>query len=123
VLNNNVAIYSGNDDQIVPILALGGRGVITVLGNIAPSDTSRMVHAFLEGNVKEATSLQLRYLPLIRALFAEPNPMPVKAAAGALGFDVGEMRLPLVEVDEAKQAVVLREMAALGIHAKTGVLN
>jgi len=118
-----VAIYSGNDDQIVPILSLGGRGVITVLGNIAPAATSRMVHAYLEGKLEEATSLQLRYLPLIRSLFAEPNPMPVKAAVGALGFDVGEMRLPLVEVDPAKQAVVAQEMAALGIRPQSGVLN
>jgi 4-hydroxy-tetrahydrodipicolinate synthase len=123
LLAGSVAMYSGNDDQVVPILSLGGRGVITVLGNIAPAATSRMVHAYLEGKLEEATSLQLRYLPLIRALFAEPNPMPVKAAARSLGFDVGEMRLPLVEVDEQKQAVVLREMAALGIRAQTGVLT
>jgi hypothetical protein len=95
LVGDRLAIWSGNDDQIVPILALGGRGVITVLGNVAPRDTSRMVHAFLDGDVGGGAALQLRYLPLIRALFAEPNPIPVKTAVRWLGFDVGPLRAPL----------------------------
>lgn len=112
---DRLAIWSGNDDQIVPILALGGRGVITVLGNIAPRDTSRMVHAFLDGDAGGAVALQLRYLPLIRALFAESNPIPVKTAVGWLGFDVGELRLPLCAADEAHRTLLRREMEAAGI--------
>lgn len=95
LVGDRVAIWSGNDDQIVPILALGGTGVISVLANVAPGDTSRMVHRFLSGDVAGATALQLRYLPVIRALFAEPNPIPVKAAVQWLGFEVGPLRLPL----------------------------
>jgi 4-hydroxy-tetrahydrodipicolinate synthase len=95
-LGDRLAIYSGNDDQVLPLLALGGRGVISVLANIAPAATSRMVRLFLDGQVHEATRLQLDYLPLIRALFRESNPIPIKAAVAALGFAVGEARLPLV---------------------------
>ncbi|MEX1184871.1 MAG: dihydrodipicolinate synthase family protein, partial [Gemmatimonadota bacterium] len=112
---DRLAIWSGNDENVVPILSLGGRGVITVLGNVAPRGTSRMVKAYLEGSREEATSLQLRFLPLIRALFAEPNPMPVKAAVGWLGFDVGDVRAPLCTVDPERQRVVISEMQALGI--------
>jgi 4-hydroxy-tetrahydrodipicolinate synthase len=112
---DRLAIWSGNDDQIVPILSLGGRGVITVLGNVAPRDTSRMVRAWLDGRVEEATSLQLRYLPLIRALFAESNPIPVKTAVGWLGFDVGPLRAPLCAADPQRQAQVVRELEAVGI--------
>lgn len=112
---DRLAIWSGNDDQIVPILALGGRGVITVLGNIAPRDTSQMVHAFLDGDAARATALQLRYLPLIRALFAESNPIPVKTAVGWLGFDVGALRLPLCAAGDGCRSDLVREMEAVGI--------
>lgn len=105
---DRVALYSGNDDQVVALMSLGGKGVISVLANIAPRDTSRMAKAFLEGNPVEACALQLKYLPLITALFREPNPMPVKAAVGMLGFDVGDPRLPLVPPTDA----VLREVEA-----------
>ena len=115
LVGDRLAIWSGNDDQVVPILSLGGRGVITVLGNVAPRETSRMVHAWLEGNIGEAMSLQLKFLPLIRALFAEPNPMPVKTAVGWLGFDVGPLRQPLCEADPAQQQVVVQELQHLGI--------
>jgi 4-hydroxy-tetrahydrodipicolinate synthase len=109
-VGDRVAIYSGNDDQIIPLLALGGRGVISVLANVAPRDTSRMVHAFLQGQIGESRSLQLRYLPLIQALFREPNPIPVKAAVAMLGFEVGEPRLPLLPatagvIDELRAAL------------------
>lgn len=112
---DRLAIWSGNDDQIVPILALGGRGVITVLGNIAPRDTSRMVHAFLDGDTATAVALQLHYLPLIRALFAESNPIPVKTAVAWLGFDVGGLRLPLCAADPDHRTDLMRELEAAGI--------
>lgn len=114
---DRVALYSGNDDQVVPLMALGGRGVISVLANVAPRDTSRMAHAFLAGNVAAARALQLRYLPLIAALFREPNPIPVKAGVALLGFDAGEPRLPLVPVSDALRSELergLRDLALLG---------
>lgn len=95
-VGDRVAIYSGNDDQVVPVLSLGGRGVISVLANVAPADTSRMVHLFLEGDVAGAREIQLRYVPLIATLFSEPNPVPVKAAVREMDFDVGDVRLPLL---------------------------
>jgi 4-hydroxy-tetrahydrodipicolinate synthase len=100
VLPEHVYIWSGNDDQIVPIMALGGKGVISVLANVAPRETSRMAHAFLDGDVATARSLQLKYLPLVAALFAEANPIPGKTAVGWLGFDVGELRLPLTPISD-----------------------
>jgi 4-hydroxy-tetrahydrodipicolinate synthase len=112
-LADRVAIYSGNDDQVVPLMALGGVGVISVLANVAPRDVARMAHAFLEGGVAEARSIQLRYLPLIAALFAEPNPMPVKAAVAMMGFAVGHPRLPLLEISNegrSRLEVAMREV-------------
>lgn len=94
-------LWSGNDDQILPVLSLGGDGVISVLANVAPAATSRMVHAWLEGDIDEAIALQLDYLPLIQALFAESNPIPVKTAVGMLGFEVGALRAPLTEASDA----------------------
>jgi len=110
-VGDRVAIYSGNDDQIVPLLALGGKGVISVLANIAPGETSRMVHRFLEGDVDESRAIQLRLLPLVQALFREPNPIPVKAAVEMLGFAVGAPRLPLLRatppvLEELRAAMV-----------------
>jgi 4-hydroxy-tetrahydrodipicolinate synthase len=89
-------LWSGNDDHTVPVLSLGGSGVISVLANVAPAGTAAMVAAFLAGDAAEARRLQLHYLPLVAALFAESNPIPVKAALAMLGFDVGPPRLPLV---------------------------
>ena len=117
---DRVAIYSGNDDQVVPLLALGGMGVISVLANVAPAQTSRMVHAFLEGSVAESRRIQLQLLPLIAALFREANPMPVKAAVGMLGFDVGPLRLPLVDPSSAVLEEVRAAMRDLGIGAEVG---
>lgn len=99
LLDGRIPIWSGNDDQVLPIMSLGGQGVISVLGNVAPADTSRMAHAYLDGDTDTATRLQLRYLPLIRALFAVSNPIPVKALTAWLGFDVGPVRLPLVPLE------------------------
>jgi 4-hydroxy-tetrahydrodipicolinate synthase len=112
---DRLAIWSGNDDQVAAILALGGRGVITVVGNVAPRDTSTMVSAWFDGDIARATALQLRYLPLIRALFAEPNPIPVKTAVAWLGFEVGPLRTPLCAADPGQQAEVVRMMEGLGL--------
>ena len=93
-------IYSGNDDQIVPILSLGGVGVISVLSNIAPRGTHDMVMEYLNGHEEKARKLQLDYLELANALFWEVNPIPVKSTMNMLGFDVGSLRLPLTEMEE-----------------------
>jgi 4-hydroxy-tetrahydrodipicolinate synthase len=114
-VGDRVALYSGNDDQVVPLMALGGKGVISVLANVAPRDTSRMAKAFLDGGTGEACALQLRYLPLIAAIFRESNPIPVKAAVAMLGFRVGDPRLPLVPASDAVKAELEREMRALGL--------
>lgn len=110
-----LALYSGNDDQVLPIMSLGGRGVISVLANIAPAAVSRMAKAYVEGATAEATELQLRYLPLIQAVFAESNPIPVKTAVGMLGFDVGGMRLPLTEATPATRERLTAAMRDVGI--------
>jgi 4-hydroxy-tetrahydrodipicolinate synthase len=112
---DRVAIYSGNDDQVVPLLALGGVGVISVLANVAPAGVSRMVKEFLGGNVKEACRLQLGFLPLIAALFREANPMPVKVAVRMLGFRVGKLRLPLVEPSQAVVEELTAAMSDAGL--------
>jgi 4-hydroxy-tetrahydrodipicolinate synthase len=108
-------IWSGNDDQVIPVLALGGRGVISVLGNVAPGPTSRMVHTYLEGNAGEALRMQLAFLPLIRMLFTEPNPIPVKMGVEWLGFDVGALRLPLVRADDAFRSKLIEAMQSAGL--------
>ena len=97
---DNLNIYSGNDDQIVPILSLGGLGVISVLSNVKPKLTHEIVQNFLDGNVKEATKLQLDSIPLINTLFAEVNPIPVKAALNIMGYNYGEPRLPLIPASD-----------------------
>lgn len=93
-------VWSGNDDQIVPVMALGGCGVISVLSNVAPEKTKALADAALDGDFDTAAALQLRLLPLIRALFSEVNPIPVKAAMKELGFDCGNCRLPLTPMSE-----------------------
>lgn len=100
----NLAIYSGNDDQILPVLSVGGSGVISVLSNIIPKDVHNMVYSFLDGNIKNAIKLQLDTLNLTASLFSEVNPIPIKAACSMLGYDVGIPRLPLIEMSvEAKE--------------------
>ena len=94
-------IYSGNDDQIVPILSLGGKGVISVLSNVAPQYTHDIVAKFMEGKVEESRDMQLKALPLIHALFCEVNPIPVKVALRLMGFDMGPLRMPLCEMEDA----------------------
>ncbi len=96
---DEIDIYSGNDDQIVPVMSLGGKGVISVLSNIMPTETSQMCKLYLEGKVKEACDLQLKLLPLIDALFCEVNPIPVKAAVSKMGFCDNYVRLPLTTME------------------------
>jgi 4-hydroxy-tetrahydrodipicolinate synthase len=115
LVGERVAIYSGDDLLTAPVMAVGGMGVISVLANIAPRDTSRMARSFLEGDVAECRRLQLRYLPLINALFREPNPIPVKAGVRLLGFDVGPLRLPLTEPTPAVLEALRAEMEAVGL--------
>ena len=98
---DNLTIYSGNDDQILPILSLGGKGVISVLSNIKPKYTHEICYNFFEGRIDEATKMQIEAIPLINALFSEVNPIPVKAALNMIGYDYGIPRLPLIEMTEA----------------------
>lgn len=109
-------IYSGNDDQIVPVLSLGGKGVISVLSNLLPKETSRMCHAYLEGNVKESLDLQIKYLSLIDSLFCEVNPIPVKAAMARLGFCENSVRLPLTVMEKEHEERLLRDMREAGLN-------
>ena len=115
VCGDRLDIYSGNDDQIVPILSLGGAGVISVLSNLLPRETSLMCRKYMEGNVKGAREMQLRYLPLINALFSEVNPIPVKAAMARMGFGKNYVRLPLTPMEEAHEAKLVEEMRKVGI--------
>ena len=112
---DEIDIYSGNDDQIVPIMACGGVGVISVLSNLLPAETSAMCHKVLEGDVVGAMELQKKYLKLTNALFSEVNPIPVKAAMAAMGFCENYLRLPLVPMEEAHEAVLLDCMRNAGI--------
>ena len=115
---DSIDIYSGNDDQIVPILSLGGKGVISVLSNVAPKETHDIVAKFLDGDVAGSRELQLRALPVIEKLFCEVNPIPVKAALNMLGWEVGPLRMPLSEMEEEHQKELKAAMDAFGIKAK-----
>ena len=97
---DNLNIYSGNDDQILPVLSLGGIGVISVLSNVAPEYTHNMVYNFFEGNTKQATAMQLNAIELVNALFCEVNPIPVKEALNILGWNMGNPRLPLTKLSD-----------------------
>lgn len=103
-------IYSGNDDQILPVLSLGGKGVISVLSNVKPKLVSDMVNKFFEGNINKAIDLQLASIPLTKALFCEVNPIPVKSALSMIGFNFGIPRLPLVEMQKANQEILKKEL-------------
>ncbi len=106
----NLNIYSGNDDQIVPVLSLGGIGVISVLSNIKPEFTHSIVQNFLDGNLEQAKTLQLKALPLIKLLFSEVNPIPVKAALNILGYDFGLPRLPLTPLSNKNYELLKKEL-------------
>ncbi len=108
-------LYSGNDDMIVPLLSLGGKGVISVLSHVAPRDTHDMVVKYLAGDTKGSLALQMKYIPLIKALFCEVNPIPVKAAMNMLGWNVGSLRMPLSEMEDANAAYLMKELKAVGL--------
>lgn len=108
-------IYSGNDDQIVPVMSLGGKGVISVLSNILPKETSQICKSYLSGDVKKSLFLQLKYLDLINALFAEVNPIPVKAATAKMGYGENALRLPLTQIEDAHADNLFALMRAAGI--------
>lgn len=107
---DDFAIYSGNDDMIVPLLSLGGIGVISVVANILPKDTHDMVFYYLEKNLEKSRYLQLKMKPLIDALFIETNPIPIKKAMNLLGMDVGDLRLPLVEMSDENAKILKKEL-------------
>lgn len=107
---NNLSIYSGNDDQIVPVLSLGGIGVISVLSNIFPKFTHSMVQNYLDGNIEESKNMQLNALPIIKALFSEVNPIPIKTALNLKRFDFGIPRLPLTEMSDDKKVLLEKEL-------------
>lgn len=111
LVGDDMDIYSGNDDQIVPILSLGGKGVISVLSNIMPYETSEMCKKFFDGDVKGALKMQLDLLPLIDSLFCEVNPIPVKAAVAKMGYCDNYVRLPLTQMDEQKAEKMYALMA------------
>lgn len=116
--SDKMDIYSGNDDQIIPILSLGGKGVISVLSNLLPKQTSQMCHLFMEGQTEKALNMQLEYLSLVDALFSEVNPIPVKAAMAAMGFCENSLRLPLTPMDKKKEEILLQLMAKAGLLEK-----
>ena len=109
---DNLAIYSGNDDQILPILSLGGKGVISVLSNVMPKETHDICSLYFEGKVEESSKLQVKYLDLINALFIEVNPIPVKTALGLMGYNVGPLRMPLFPMEDKTLEVLRKELAA-----------
>ena len=115
LVGDKLNIYSGNDDQIVPILSLGGIGVISVLANVVPKATARLCSSFFEGNIEESLNLQLKYLPLTHALFSEVNPIPVKAAMSEMGYCENFLRLPLTRMTEGKFEALKGIMKSLGL--------
>lgn len=115
VTNGDIDLYSGNDNEIVPLLSLGGIGVISVLSNIAPKDTSDIVHKYLSGDIKASLDLQLKYVPLVDALFSEVNPIPVKKALNLMGFEVGSLRKPLTEMEPENALKLSKAMQEVGI--------
>lgn len=116
--DGNIELYSGNDDQIVPLLSLGGVGVISVLSNVAPKETHDIVAKWFEGDVAESCRLQLRAIPLIDQLFCEVNPIPVKAAMNLMGWEVGPLRMPLTEMEPAHKENLKAAMKEFGIAVK-----
>ena len=113
--DGSIDLYSGNDDQIVPLLAMGGKGVISVLSNVAPRQTHELCQAFFDGDVKKSLELQLDAVPLVSQLFCEVNPIPVKAAMNLMGKNVGVLRMPLTEMEPANQKKLAAAMKEYGI--------
>lgn len=115
-VGDSLALYSGNDDQIVPLLSMGGLGCISVLSNVLPKETCEITKRYFAGDVKGAAELQCKYLPLINALFCEVNPIPAKAAMAAMGFCDDYLRLPLTTMEEPNRQRLLAEMRKVGIN-------
>lgn len=115
--DGNCDVYSGNDDQIVPLLSLGGKGVISVLSNVAPSQAHEICASYFAGDVKKSARMQLEAIPLINALFCEVNPIPVKAAMNLMGKEVGPLRMPLTEMELEHQEILKKAMKEYGILA------
>lgn len=115
ICGDSLDIYSGNDDQVVPILSIGGKGVISVVANILPKDTHNMVAKYFEGDLKGSLEIQLKMFSLIKALFIETNPIPVKEAMNLMGMNVGMLRLPLVNMSEKNLEILKNEMISYGI--------
>ena len=113
--DGKIDLYSGNDDQIVPLLSVGGKGVISVLANVAPQYTHDICAKFFEGDVKGSCKMQLDAIPLIEKLFCEVNPIPVKKALNLMGWQAGPLRMPLTEMTEAHTAQLAKELEAFGI--------
>jgi 4-hydroxy-tetrahydrodipicolinate synthase len=113
--DGDVDLYSGNDNQIVPMLALGAKGVISVLSNVAPRQTHDICEKFFEGKVEESCRMQLQAIPLVNALFSEVNPIPVKKALNLMGMEAGPLRRPLTEMEDAHAAKLEEEMKKYGI--------
>ncbi|HIY01540.1 MAG TPA: 4-hydroxy-tetrahydrodipicolinate synthase [Candidatus Blautia faecipullorum] len=111
----DLELYSGNDDQTLPILSLGGIGVISVLSNIAPRETHDMVMKFLDGDIKGAAKIQIDSIPLVSALFCEVNPIPAKAALNLMGMNVGPLRMPLSEMEDSNKEILAKAMKDFGI--------
>nr|WP_106790004.1 4-hydroxy-tetrahydrodipicolinate synthase [Massilistercora timonensis] len=113
--DGNIDLYSGNDDQIVPLLSLGGKGVISVLANVAPKETHDICEKFFAGDVAGSAALQLKAIPLIEQLFCEVNPIPVKKAVSLMGFECGPLRMPLTELTPEHQKSLAQAMKDFGI--------
>lgn len=112
--DGKIDLYSGNDDMIVPTLSVGGIGVISVLSNVAPRETHDMVMSYLEGDTKRSMELQLKLMPLVKALFSEVNPIPVKKALNLMGFNVGGLRMPLTEMEPANTEKLIEALKECG---------
>jgi 4-hydroxy-tetrahydrodipicolinate synthase len=119
IMDDDFSIYSGNDDQIVPILSLGGLGVISVLSNIAPKETHDIVATYLEGDVKKSAKLQLEAIDVIKSLFCEVNPIPVKTALNLMGMNAGPLRLPLTEMEETNVSRLKKSLLDYGIKVES----
>ena len=114
-LCRDIDIYSGNDDQIVPVLSVGGKGVISTVSNIIPKDVHLMVKKYLEGKIDEAKELQLKMFNLVKAVFIETNPIPIKTALNIMGINVGNVRLPLIPMSDANKEILKQEMINYGL--------
>lgn len=115
LLDGKLDVYSGNDDQVIPLMSMGGLGVISVLSNIMPKKTAEMCSKFFAGDLKGAAAMQCEFMPLIRALFSEVNPIPAKAAVAAMGFGTGKVRLPLTDMEEGHKENLLALMRQYGL--------